>query len=305
MLLSKNLDLIIIGGGYWGASIAVHAKEQGWDALVLDSGDRLSGSRNASGICDPKAYGKPLFKKYWPSDWTKEDLLYSLNWLIQIGAKPTREYFWNHFEGTKPRIGVEAIYLDDNVHLMRLAQPRLNLGATSIYVSNKEIIVGTNDAKFVRLRCRRLAIAAGYQSDQVLVQAGFAKLKLTQLFGRGLVVTGKPRLELPMSVMLRPYLKHTIRSWGNNYRIGDTAESTREPSTGRWEKELGLGNLRTIGNLTLKDYREIKIVEGYRPTAERFIVEKLTNNVVVATGGHRVGLGLSGLVGRKVVEMLK
>ena len=98
--------------------------------------------------------------------------------------------------------------------------------------------------------------------------------------------------------MIAPYVKHTVRVWPNGlWKIGDTAE--KKPN------EKKLENLRTVGKMVLEDYQEIAVTAGFRPVLDRFTVEKVSSRIIIATGGHRLGLGLAKLVSVKVGEMVR
>lgn len=290
----SQYDLVVIGSGYWGAGIAYEARRKGWLVLCIDDRDEKAGSRNASGVCDPKAYQSSVFKKYLPPGWGKAELQDSFSWLIDRGGQLQDEWFMNRWAGTLPRSSHSCIYLDSNSLItglngvgLRGKVSRIELGRGTIEVITSDRIVSA----------KRVVIAAGYRTDQVLESAGLSPVGVGELPGRGLVGSGRPEAEIPLSVMIRPYCKHTVRSWGRNlYRIGDTAEKVPRPKS--------LDDLRAVAHSVLTGFRETEIVFGYRPVADRFLVEKLKPNLVVATGGHRVGLGLTGLVAARTLEIL-
>lgn len=273
-------DLAVVGAGYWGAAIAYEAKKLGWKVIVLDDGDSKSGSRNASGICDPRAYTSSIFSKYWPSEWSKTDLDESLQWLLAHKGYKVQEWFWNLFAGTQPRQGTECIYISSVEVITQLAYPRTK-------------------QSLEKLKYKRLVVAAGYRTDEVLQSLELPLLGVKRLAGRGILARGNaPSCPTPVSVMIRPYVKHTVRSWaGGLWKVGDTAEETL--------KEKPLEALRSVGRAVLENYEEVQVNEGYRPMLDRFTVEKLSKNIIVATGGGRLGLGLCGLVAKKSLEMFQ
>lgn len=294
-------DLVVIGGGYWGIGVAIEAKRKGWNTIVVDSYDKQSGSRNASAICDPAAYKSSVFNKYWPSDWHKSELDASLNWLLANGGEWVQERFWNHFAGTEPREGGKCIYLQDNFKILSRA-PR-TLGKVcgidkASYGWNITISSLSEAMKFWTYQTKRVVVAAGYHTGELLVKCGIRGAPdVGKLYGRGVVASGVPEGfpdMLPMTVMIKPYVKHTIRQWHDGYRIGDTGEAT--PNDNK------LAALEEIGGSVLTGYQRTEIVAGYRPTCDRYVVEKVAPSLVVATGGHRVGLGLTGLVARRVLR---
>lgn len=311
-MVMSRWDLLVVGAGYWGSGIAYEAAQKGWKVAVVDDGDLRAGSRNASGICDPKAYKSSVFSRYWPPEWNPSELDDSIAWLIDQGGYWVDEWFWNRFQGTTPRAGARCVYLDGG------------FGALIPYRIQGKILDGEPEGGFWNIRlenregktswveARRLAVAAGYRTDEVLDSLGLPGVGITPLYGRGLLARGSPSREVPVSVMIRPYTKHTVRPWkgrphdGSWFRIGDTAEEedrvNSESGRRRWE------SLLTVGRSVLDVFRPGPVIQGYRPVAERFLVEKVSGSgppVAVATGGHRLGLGLTGLVARKVMEVLE
>lgn len=303
MVIGGRFDTIVVGGGYWGSGIALELMRAGKKVLILDSNDPMSGTKAASGICDPKAYSSKIFSRLLPKRWEKNMGLIkdSLDWLVRIGGKPVIERFWNRFANTQPREGAACIYVDspatltDHVkHLVRresLHKAWAEGGGWMVAVTEHP---GIYSAK-------NLIIAAGYNSGIVAHNCGFPNLHVGRLYGRGIVARGTPVTELPCSVMIRPYCKHTVRTWQGRddlFKVGDTAELCA--------KENSLAALLKVGQHCLGDDMKVSYIsEGYRPVTDQFMVEKIGPNCVIATGGHRVALGLTGLVAKETLEMLK
>lgn len=287
-------DLVVVGGGYWGVGIALEAQAKGWTVAVLDDKDRLGGSRNASAVCDPKAYESDIFAKYLPDDWTAADLKESFAWLVAHGGKVTHEFFLNKFQDRPMRKGNDAIYLDSNNVLLSQVKP---IEEKVVSMEKRGIVWDLKAKSGTIYRARKVAIAAGYRTEGLLRFLDLPHISVGKLYGRGVIARGMPTCEIPVSVMIRPYTKHTIRPWGKLLRIGDTAEGD-QPNDKR------AGDIQEVGNAVIEGYDELEWVAGYRPTCDKFLVEKVAPGVVVATGGHRLGLGLTGLVARKALECL-
>lgn len=295
------VDLVIVGSGYWGAAVYLFAKQRGLSVKVVDDGDLKSGSRNASGIADIRAYRSSVFRKYWPSDWADSELVESFDWLCKIGGRITQETFWNQYQNRSPRKGTECVYVATPATLTSQIQEGdiVSSRVEQIRPGKQTSLVQLQNGK--TLETRHVVIAAGYQTDSLLIASGLRVIGVTGLYGRGIIARSKslrPELPLPISVMIRPYCKHTVRSWpGGRYKIGDTAEE--KPNDNKLEA------LRTVGRLVLGNFQEQTIQEGYRPVADKFLVAEVCPRVIVATGGHRLGLGLAGLVGKKVLEIIR
>jgi len=288
----RTCDLIVVGGGYWGAAVAFEAGLRGLQAVVLDDSDPRSGSRNASGILHPKTYSSPLFKKYMPDDWTKDDLAASFAWLKKhCGAVETVEHFTNW---TRTDLGVRKLpvgyYLPSNEALTGLVIP-IGVKVVDIISQDGDWIVNGI------IRAPRLVVAAGIHTDGVLALAGVAPVGVTALFGRGLGVRGPTPYPSPLVVQTRPYRKFETRPWGDLIRVGDTAEV--RPDEAKYRAEL-----RAVADWLAPGSETVRWFEGYRPVCEKFTVRLVAPGLVAATGGHRMGLGLSGLVATKTLGLL-
>lgn len=302
MVIGGRYDTILVGGGYWGCGIAIELMRASKKVLILDSNDAMSGTRAASGICDPKAYNSKIFSKLLPKRWEKNMSLIddSLHWLVSVGGKKVVESFWNKFAQTEPRTGAHCIYVDspatvsDHVkHLVKRESLRMAITEGGGWRVAVDEHTGNYWAK-------NLVIAAGYSSGGVAIKCGLPGFEVSRLYGRGVIAKGQPKTGLPCSVMIRPYCKHTVRTWEGRsdlFKIGDTAEL--QP------KENSLAGLMKVGTHCLDEMKLVKISEGYRPVMDEFTVAKIGPNCVLATGGHRVGLGLTGLVAKETLEMLK
>lgn len=311
--MELETDLLVIGAGYWGTGVTLKALERGVKVITLDDNDKESGSRNASAVCDPRAYDSEIFAKYFPYDWTKKDLEESLEWLLGKGAYIVKEYFWNKYQGSSPRLMPrEIFYLETPQYLTSQITP-LNGKVVSIFqrrnLSKKTsegwtIVYETIDKLTCQvvqnlITCKKLVIACGYRTDDVVeLISPNLKLGVGKLYGRGINAKGTPNTSLPVSIMIKPYVKHTVRAWKNGiFKIGDTCEKKIS--------DTKFNNLEAVGREALDNFEIVEVTAGWRPTLPKFTVAKLLENLVVATGGHRLGLGVTGLVASKVLKELK
>lgn len=273
----------------------MEARCAGKSCLVIDDGDPKSGSRNASAICDPNAYNSSIFSKYWPPSWNKSHLNDSIGWVLDVGGRWVTERFLNHYQKRDMREGHTVIYLPSPESLTDSIGDKLSSRVKAFGEGKAGVTVQTDAG---RLSCRHLVVCAGYRTDEVLESGGLEPVGVTGLYGRGINAKGRPVMKHPVSVMIAPYVKHTVRVWPNGlWKVGDTAE--RKPNDKKLE------NLRTVGRMVLEGYEEVAITEGFRPVLDRFTVEKVSDRVIIATGGHRLGLGLARLVAVKVGEMIR
>lgn len=291
-------DLCVIGGGYWGTAIAYRAQELGLDFVVIDSGDPKSGSRNASAICDPGAYTSSIFDKYWPKSWERDKLKDSIDWLETVGGYWVQEYFQNDFAGTEPRERTKVLYLSTPHHFIQSCPKKIKGQVCGRKKEGKgQRIEFWAHRQKMEILTKSVVVAAGYRSDEVLNALGVPGVGVEALYGRGLNCKGSTHLPTPLSLMIKPYVKHTIRTWANGlWKVGDTCEV--KPSESKFE------NLKEVGRRCLSNFEIVEVTEGYRPSLTNFTVRELTPGVVLATGGHRLGLGLSRLVAEEVEKIL-
>lgn len=281
-------DLVIIGGGYWGLAIAIEARKAGFNVNLVDDGAPDAGSRAASGIADRVSFKSPIIRKLLPDNWTQDDIDESFAWLCAHGGVERQLTFWNWFEGREPRPGNHVVMLD---RLDTLANyvPGRKL-ATVAERHGKTVILATGHT----FTPDRLVIAAGARSETL------TGVPVNALFGRALIVEGILKDDspaLPLNLLIAPYRNVHVRPWGRYYRVGDTVEP--KPNDDR------LKPLYKVVDLCFKPrYNIVRVEQGYRPTTDKFVVEQIEPGVILATGGYRVGLGLAGLVAKKVVEML-
>lgn len=294
------MDVIVVGAGYWGVGITLRLRNAGHRVYLIDDADPRGGSRNASGICDPAAYRSEVFRKYWPADWQEGELKDSLAWLIDSGVgRRVRESFWNVYKGTQPRAAEECVYLDSPSTLLGRMYPVRRGKVCGGRVSKSGCQVLLSDG--TELAASHLVVAAGYRTDEVLTALEQPRAGVSALYGRGIVVRGLPDVLTPVSVMVAPYRKHTVRHWGRgDFKVGDTAEPKDEGH------ERHLGTLRAVADAVFPDgYSTVGTTAGYRPVTDRYHLAKHADRLIVATGGNRVALGLTGLVAKRVEGMVR
>jgi len=299
---NKTIDLTIVGSGYWGSATANVARSKGISCCIIDDGDKQSGSRNASAVCDPGAYSSDIFSKYWPQNLDRSKLGESIDWLKTVGGYEVLEYFWNMYQDRPIRPRSKVIYLPepetltDQVNDIRRVGRVSNIEEHQNYVETFYTNID-NGEEFV-VKSKSVLLATGYRTDSVLTEVcRMSPIGVGKLLGRGITCKGKPTTELPVSVMIKPYVKHTVRVWTKGrLKVGDTAEKVESPNK--------LKNLRTVMDTVVASPKSVKIQTGYRPVLDRFLVDKVSSRIVVATGGHRLGLGLSKLVADKVLEII-
>jgi glycine/D-amino acid oxidase-like deaminating enzyme len=304
-----DVDLAIIGGGFWGTACALMAREAGIDAILIDDGAPWSASRNAAGMVHPDWFKGGTIGKLIPASWSGRDIGESLQWLMKYGLQRTSELFRGP---AGDRLRNDAFMMLDVPGFLAMGKPRKgNVTHLHRYGSNRPA-----DQKYWRIfgeygelgfiDARRVIVAAGVHTDTLLDNSSMRKIGVERLRGRGLVI--KPKMAtasvstFPFRWQTRPYVSYTLRPWGMDgsepiMRFGDTTE----PQAG---KKGALTELRGYLSQIVGSYEELEVHDGQRPVCEQFTVAKVAPALVVATGGHRVGLGIAGTAAKKALEAL-
>lgn len=277
------IDLIIIGGGFWGISCALRAKEQNKSVLVFDDRDPQAASRNATCMIKWGWYSGTPFKKLCPDNWTDEDIVESFRWLSKyVELESTGQNFYNFSDNFKKKT------FQDDVVLMELPESLLNQVLT---INEKvEMIKETKEGWRVNGKnCKNLIIAAGYRTDELLIKNKLPGVGIGKDLGIGLILN-REAVHTPTTWCVRPFVQYTMRKWGDKIRFGETK------------------NLEPMKKYINRFIGESEIVEekrGYRPKAKKFTIQAVRKNLVVISGGYKFGLVIAGLVSKEAMCKLK
>lgn len=290
-LIGTTTDLLVIGGGFWGTAAAIIAKEDGASVIVLDSGDPKGASRNAAGIVCSHWYRQKTIRSMTPDEWDTKEVVAGISFLDRFGLRKTGEVFSSYSDPEKREradcylLGTPADLLDQ-VRRVKTVVSRLvrREGFTSA-----ETDVGTFNARFV-------LVAAGVKTDDLLTASGFPPTGVVPLRGRAIIAKTEITVSTPWTYMSRPYTHWTLREFGaGRVRLGDSVE--RINSRGFVELRKQLGEMSPGAKVE-------RILDGLRPVCDKFFVKRVTPRIVAATGGHRVGLGMSGYVAKRCLRLL-
>jgi glycine/D-amino acid oxidase-like deaminating enzyme len=287
------VDLVVVGGGFWGAGVALLAGEAGWDVMLLDSGESLGASRSAAGIVCEGWYRQATVKKMMPGDWTREEVTDSIRWLERFGLEKTGEVF-SSYRRSRPVLRDDCYLLPSPESLLGKVRPT---GGRVLSLREAGGVVEVRTAKEL-LRAGRVVVAAGAFTDTLLKGSNLPVVGVVPLRGRAVVGSSSEGCKVPHTYMSRPYTHWTSRPWpGGGVRVGDTVERGAGGPGRLAELELQAGRM-------VKGYRRQAVLEGLRPVCGKMVVGKVSRRVIVAVGGHRVGLGLTGLVARRALSLL-
>ncbi len=290
------LDLLVLGGGFWGTATAFEARKRGMDVLLIDDENPEGASRNSAGIVCAHWYRQDTIQRMWPEEWTMDDVDDSLQWLQDnCGLEQTGEYFRNMMTG-KSRYRKDCYIIGDNSKLLDMTK-RCRDKAHKAYWTGEHWIVWSDKSQY---EAKNIVVAMGAFTDTFLLESDMETVGVKPLFGRAMIIEGVEAIDKPLTVLVRPYVHYTLRPWMGKLRWGDTTE---RKSTGPYVLNLEAALKKTLDVEELP--RVVDWAQGVRPVCSTMTVKECGPNAVVAVGGHRVGLGLSGLVAKKSLELLE
>lgn len=296
-------DLAIVGAGFWGGAVAAMAAEQGISTILLDNNNKQSGSRNAAGLFRENWFQESsrdkAFTKMAPEWWREESLWFSRRWLEFRGMKKVREDV-RVLYGRMVDRQEECWMIPDVEKFLRDLISQTTVLRAEICLLRRRKSSWMLESVGVGWEARNVVIAAGVYTDELLENSKLSPVGVSPLAGRYLLYQSVEKLSRPLCVMTGPYQHYTFRPWVNGLvRLGDTIEKN------------GILNDKAIidmGEVASRHLppaiQTIKEHLGYRPVCKRAVVEKVVEGLVVATGGHRVGLGMAPAVARRSLKLL-
>lgn len=282
-------DLAVVGLGFWGAQIAAAARGAGLGVTTYDDGNPLGASRNAAGIVQRSWYRQETIRKMMGTI-TIEDVDFGIDALTRDGLSRTGEVFTS-YQNPEPRVR-EDLYLLPEI---LLPQPDVKAHISEVrQVAAGWEILGTT--------CRNVVLSAGWWVDEVLRALGLSPIGVRPLLGRALVAEVAGYTEaVPRTHLPRPYKHLTVRPLSGAYRIGDTTEALA-----RLGDETPFAYLEAqLSAITGGTVAVQRRLCGVRPVCDQFTVTQVAPGLIVATGGHRVGLALGPAIARRAVELLR
>lgn len=297
------LDTVVIGGGFWGTACAAKLSSQGREVLLLDDLRPNGASRAAAGIVKPEWYKKDIVSKILPAWWSDTLTGIGFDWLRASGLVEVDEIFINQVgkSNRDPRSRGGCYLIPSSETIFNL-HPRQRLKASTLRKVANGWRVSLEGAE--PLTARNVVIAAGAFTDELLARSGLKPVGVAALKGRGIVARVGREFTAPHTIMTRPYTHFTLRPWGSatnscEVRIGDTIEKTEERVKQNSEILFSLAGRYTFQPSI------INVLQGLRPVRNKIIADELEDGLIVATGGHRVGLCLAGGVAHHVAGLLK
>lgn len=292
-----QLDVLVVGGGFWGQAIAHRLRDRGCRTLVVDDDAAWGASRAAGGFVYPDTIGDTGFmQRYAPPWWTSRHTEASRSFLP---LRPTGEDTFNNRDPVyRHRPG---LHLVDPGELLA-TRPVVR---TRILALERGAGCWRAHHDGGRYTARRLVVAAGVATAGLLQSAGVALPDIGKLPGRARLVQVQVAARVvPISYSTRlagqtRTSKFFLRSWGSDHvRLGDTLEPDQLDE-----------QLACLDRLLTREFpqggQEAGWMKGVRPVTGRFFVELVGPGLVAATGGHRVGLAAAGGAALRVSELLE
>ena len=284
------IDLVIVGGGYWGVASALAAERNGLSVLMIDGEDEMNGSKAAGGHFSLKWF-KGQFRGGMERAY--EDAM-SLG--VEFDTKGAlintlydRKKFGNKY--LKPK---DDWWVFMPEQFLGLRQPDKKAIVSKIKKTDTvEIQTNCGDIK-----ARNVLVCAGVWTDFLLHSSNLPRVGVSALAGSAMSFRGE-NIEKLMLHQTTPYRQISIRNWGKGYiRIGETSEYKENEHQKYLDKMIGTVDHHLYG------YKPHKLFRGYRAMRKKPFIGKVEDNIYVATGGGRNGGVMSFYAARKIVSSI-
>lgn len=280
---------------------AVLAREAGLDTLLLDDLNPQGASRNAAGIMSLDWYKfqrktriyTPTITNLMGGLFCHADAAWGVEWFMDHGlAQHTGEHYQN--ANGLPQLRRDCFLLNSPDEVLALGQAERGRAVKLVKGGDYWVVLLT---ELREVLTRRVIVAAGVFTDALLERSGLQPVGVTALRGRALVYLSNRDFSTPFTYKASVGQQYTFRPWGKGLvRLGDTTERSADSKA--------LDKMRTFAATELYEPQEVKVLDGLRPITDKMIVQQIKPGLVIATGGHRVGLALAPAAARKALELL-
>jgi glycine/D-amino acid oxidase-like deaminating enzyme len=296
-------DAIVVGSGFWGAAIARKLKNEGMDYAVIDHGDLRSGTRNSGAYTCLRWFSSGTVTKQLQPTWTKEKIEAWVNWLVrQEYLESVGQWIYHKRLDTWKRY--DDCYLMKDVSLFS-NRTKYVLHAKVYCIDQKKdhCVVATDSGMY---KAHQVVLATGAWTDELLKLSGLSPIGVTVINGRAIIVEPtdkiiRKRIEWNnevISVSVRPFKNYDLlRNAKDWWYFGATTE--RSESESAYSEMLGAAALVLGENVKVK-----RTLTGVRPIYSGGVV-RVSERIIAATGGGRIGLALAGPAAEDVISLLK
>jgi glycine/D-amino acid oxidase-like deaminating enzyme len=264
------LDVLVIGGGYWGSAITRLLRASELTVLCLDGRVEGAASQAAAGLVRAGAWEKA-----------------ATGWWGERHSQACRDFFCDGW--------VEERVVSDYAPEPRVKgqvwcgefpwEPAVSGRVVNLRAESDHWEAGPWQA-------RQIVLAAGCWCDEILRASGLPLTGVKASRGTGLLGAGEV-----VGVLTRTYRlagdtrtrSFSMRAWGAGVRVGDTLPEREAEQQEEMRRFLGYPG---------------ELVWGLRPRLSQPLVELWAPGLVVATGGYRNGLATAPGVARRVLELL-
>lgn len=298
------MTVAIIGSGFWGVAVALTLQERGEEVVVLDSREPLAASSKAAGVINWEWFSKLLDAS---DAWRAGSSVYHLLpawWNLESSLKSCIEYVERHTDYCEfPEQITSYSGKRHRGRACHLVSPWIVLESIEANAAQAERLERRKTGGW-SVVCRSgsthdfdaVVVTAGAWSDTLLSRSGIRPAGVSPLPGRALVLD----LEVAgvRTHFVNRFSQYTLRPWRDGTsRLGDSVE--------RAVRSKARDTLYRMRDLLAPGGQVVNELYGWRPVTGKFHVERHAPGLIVATGGHRVGLAVSGAVADRVYTLLR
>ena len=297
-------DVVVIGAGFWGAAISRKLGRAKLTYTVIDNELPIGGSRNSGAYTCLRWFSSGTVLKQLQPTWTKDRIEHWVNWLIRQGyLESVGQWVYNKRLDTWKRYDDCYIMKDVNAFTNK-TKNLYHDRVTHIKQKDDYCQIYMNASSPVK--ARHIVLATGAWTDNLLSQSGMNPIGVEGLNGRAIIVEPefkviKKRIEWArevISVSVRPFKNYDLlpnsKKW---WYFGATTEKTESQKA--FDEMIGAAKL-VLG----PDVRIRGTVTGVRPIFGKGVV-KVSERIIAATGGGRIGLALAGPAADDCIRLLK
>ena len=284
------MKIAIVGAGYWGIACALEARSRGIEVCLIDSSERMSGSKAAGGHFSLKWF-KGDFKAHMKQayeDAQRHGVLFDTSVAV-INTIYDRKKHGKSF--LKPKTDWWTFFPPQ---FLGLYPADISECVSSFKATHSGVELFMKDGS--TQKADKLIICAGAWTDYLLHKSGYDTIGVSGLAGSGVTFKGK-NLDNLILHQTTPFRQISVRNWGSGIiRVGETSEVKMLNHADYVEKMLNTVSHHTT-NHTIDT-----VMTGYRAMRKQPFAGKVAPNTWAGAGGGRNGGVMSFWAARKILE---